>query len=134
MKFWGVFAVVLMAGFFLAVMVPQASACMCTYQYEPVCGSDGNTYSNECALNCQRQNDSGKNYNTNNILCQSICNLIVLSTVWIMVILANFPSSRFGPGSQRRMLKIPERICAIFSTIWRKSLKMVHFAFNITII
>lgn len=32
----------------------RGSGCFCTFQYDPVCGSNSKTYSNSCMLECER--------------------------------------------------------------------------------
>ncbi|PIN81861.1 hypothetical protein COV11_00895 [Candidatus Woesearchaeota archaeon CG10_big_fil_rev_8_21_14_0_10_30_7] len=32
----------------------KETGCICTEQYEPVCGSNGLTYSNSCVANCDK--------------------------------------------------------------------------------
>lgn len=31
----------------------QENGCFCTMQYDPVCGSDGETYGNACVAECE---------------------------------------------------------------------------------
>ncbi|KAL0812182.1 hypothetical protein ABMA28_009559 [Loxostege sticticalis] len=38
--------------FLLASMLATVSACVCTTAYTPVCGANGQTYSNMCTLKC----------------------------------------------------------------------------------
>lgn len=41
------------------MVLASSFACICTANYLPVCGSDGQTYGNECSLNCQQKTKVG---------------------------------------------------------------------------
>eukprot|EP01084_Bolivina_argentea_P207928 354667_1 len=43
-------------GYILNPTNNQCEGCMCTMQFDPVCCSDGKTYSNQCQANCQHAN------------------------------------------------------------------------------
>ncbi|XP_022225974.2 leech-derived tryptase inhibitor C-like [Drosophila obscura] len=51
MRFFAWIALCLFA--VLSLTVAQKKGCFCPANWEPVCGSDGRTYSNKCSLECR---------------------------------------------------------------------------------
>ncbi|XP_055307408.1 serine protease inhibitor dipetalogastin-like [Sitodiplosis mosellana] len=41
-----------------ALTQPLPTDCICNFMYQPICGSDGQTYSNECILNCAKRRNT----------------------------------------------------------------------------
>nr|AHX25877.1 Kazal-type serine protease inhibitor [Helicoverpa armigera] len=41
--------------------LPPVPGCFCHMNYSPVCGTDGKTYGNKCALDCEKKRNPGLN-------------------------------------------------------------------------
>lgn len=51
-KVFAALVVVALVGMFVGTI--DAQGCFCTFNYDPVCGTNGKTYPNECSLGCER--------------------------------------------------------------------------------
>lgn len=67
MKYFGVLSVTILV--ILAVSAQEKEmeketekpqVCVCPYNYYPVCGNDGVTYSNKCEFNCELKKNPSK--------------------------------------------------------------------------
>ncbi|KAL7642152.1 UNVERIFIED_CONTAM: hypothetical protein RMT77_006712 [Armadillidium vulgare] len=60
MKNFGFFFALIFVSYFLCSMArsPAKPVCIITYDYRPLCASDGKTYSNRRAFNCEKRNNN----------------------------------------------------------------------------